>query len=59
VTEGAAYGAALLAVGGDPRETATRAVQVRGRTNPDAAWAGAYAEAYARFRGLYPALRGV
>jgi hypothetical protein len=34
-------------------------VQVRGRTNPDAAWAGAYAEAYARFRGLYPALRGV
>jgi xylulokinase len=59
VTEGAAYGAALLAAGGDPRETASRAVQVRGRTNPDPSWVAEYAGVYARFRELYPALRGV
>jgi len=58
VTEGAAYGAALLAVGGDPRETAARAVQVRGRTNPDPHWVTAYASLYDRFRALYPALHG-
>jgi xylulokinase len=59
VTEGAAYGAALLAVGGDPRETAARAVQVRGRTNPDPDWVTEYSALYDRFRALYPALRGV
>jgi xylulokinase len=59
VTEGAAYGAALLAVGGDPRETAARAVQVRGQTNPDPDWVSEYAQAYDRFGELYPALRGV
>jgi xylulokinase len=59
VTEGAAYGAALLAVGGDPRETAARAVQVRGQTNPDPDWVSEYAQAYERFGELYPALRGV
>jgi xylulokinase len=59
VTEGAAYGAALLAVGGDPRETAARLVQVRGRTNPDPEWVTGYASTYDRFRALYPALRGV
>jgi xylulokinase len=59
VTEGAAYGAALLAAGGDPRETAARAVQVRGRTNPDPSWVAEYEGVYARFRELYPALRGV
>lgn len=59
VTEGAAYGAALLAVGGDPRETAARAVQVRGQTNPDPSWVAEYARVYDRFRGLYPALRGI
>ena len=59
VTEGAAYGAALLAVGGDPRETAARAVQVRGQTNPDPDWVSEYAQAYNRFGELYPALRGV
>jgi xylulokinase len=58
VTEGAAYGAALLAVGGDPRETAARVVQVRGRTNPDPRWIAEYAVLYDRFRALYPALRG-
>jgi xylulokinase len=59
VTEGAAYGAALLAVGGDPRETAARVVQVRGQTNPDPDWVAQYAQVYERFRALYPALRGV
>ena len=59
VTEGAAYGAALLAVGGDPRETAARAVQVRGQTNPDPDWVAKYSQVYERFRALYPALRGV
>ena len=59
VTEGAAYGAALLAVGGDPRETADRAVQVRGQTNPDPSWVTEYAAVYDRFRALYPALRSV
>ena len=59
VTEGAAYGAALLAVGGDPRETAARTVHVQGRTDPEPGWVDEYAQAYTRFRALYPALRGV
>jgi len=59
VTEGAAYGAALLAAGGDPRETAARCVKVRGRTNPDPDWVDAYTAQYERFGRLYPALRGV
>jgi xylulokinase len=59
VTEGSAYGAALLALGGDPRATATRCVEVRGRTNPRPDWAAAYDGAYRRFRALYPALRGI
>jgi xylulokinase len=59
VTEGAAYGAALLALGGDPRETAARAVQVRGQTNPDPNWVTEYAGLYDRFRALYPALQRV
>jgi xylulokinase len=58
VTEGAAYGAALLAVGGDPRETAARFVHVRGRTDADPQWVAEYAALYDRFRALYPALRG-
>jgi xylulokinase len=57
VTEGAAYGAALLALGGDPRETAARTVQVRGQTNPDPGWVDVYGVLYDRFRALYPALR--
>jgi xylulokinase len=59
VTEGAAYGAALLALGGDPRETAAKAVQVHGQTNPDRDWAAQYTAVYERFRALYPALRGI
>jgi xylulokinase len=59
VTEGSAYGAALLALGGDPRETAARCVRVVGRTNPQPDLVAAYDDAYARFRALYPALRGI
>jgi xylulokinase len=59
--EGSAFGAALLAgtrsgVFTDPADAAARSVRVRGRTNPDPGWVAAYAEAYARFRRLYPAL---
>jgi len=61
VEEGSAYGAALLAgtrsgVFTDPADAAARCVRVRGRTNPDPGWVAAYAEGYARFRRLYPAL---
>jgi xylulokinase len=61
VTEGAAYGAALLAgvgagVWADVAEAARRAVAVTGRLSPgpDAA---VYADFYPRYRALYPALR--
>jgi len=59
VTEGSAYGAALLALGGDPRATAERCVRVVGRTNPQPEWVAVYDAAYARFRRLYPALRAI
>lgn len=55
VTEGAAFGAALLALG----DTTGRSVQVHGRTNPQPGWVDEYARVYERFRALYPALRGV
>jgi xylulokinase len=59
--EGSAFGAALLAgtrsgVFADPEDATARCVHVSGRTNPDPAWATAYAEGYARFRRLYPVL---
>ena len=62
VEEGSAYGAALLAgvaVGDwrDPREAVAACVRVRDTVEPDPAWSGAYAEGYARYRTLYPALR--
>jgi xylulokinase len=64
VDEGSAYGAALLAgvqggVFGDAREAVARCVEVRDRVEPRGDWADAYAEGYARFRALYPALRRV
>ncbi len=60
-TEGAAYGASLLAAVGaglyDTVEDACRAtIQVTGRTEPGPA-AAAYAELYPLYRALYPALR--
>jgi xylulokinase len=64
VEEGSAYGAALLAgvAGGtfaDAREAVAACVRARESIDPNAAWAAAYEEGYARFRALYPAVRGV
>ena len=61
VDEGAAFGAALLAgcasgAFAEPQEAVERCVRVHGQTNPDPAWAAAYASGYARFRELYPLL---
>ena len=64
VEEGAAYGAALLGgvAGGvftDAREAVAQCVRVRGTVEPNPAWQKVYEEGYARFRGLYPALKEV
>ncbi len=61
-TEGAAYGAALLAgVGAGHWPTVDAAcqtgVQITGSTQPTAAGVGAYASVYAKYRELYPALK--
>jgi len=60
--EGAAFGAALL--GGvasgafaDAAEAVAACVHVTDRIEPDPDWRAAYDEGYARYRGLYPALR--
>ena len=60
VTEGAAYGAALLAgvgagVYADVGEACETAVQVTGRTEPGSD-VSVYADYYPRYRALYPAL---
>ena len=60
--EGAAYGAALLGgvaagVFGDVHEAVAATVRVTGAVEPEPAWREAYADGYARFRELYPALR--
>ena len=62
VEEGAAFGAAMLAgvragVYADLHEAIERAVRVRDLVAPDPDWRGIYDEGYARYRGLYPALR--
>jgi xylulokinase len=62
--EGSAYGAALLAgVAGGRFATAEEAVascvRVRETVEPNPAWAARYADGYARYRALYPAIRGV
>ena len=64
VEEGSAYGAALLAgvaegAFADAREAVSACVRVREAIEPNARWAEAYEEGYARFHALYPALRGV
>jgi xylulokinase len=61
--EGSAYGAALLAgvaagVFADAREAVAACVRTGDVVEPDAGWAATYEEGYARFRALYPALRG-
>jgi xylulokinase len=60
VTEGAAYGAALLAgvgagVYGDVPQACATAVEMMGRTEPGPA-VSVYADYYPRYRALYPAL---
>jgi len=64
VEEGSAYGAALLAgvadgTFADAGEAVAACVRARGSVEPNPGWASAYEEGYARFRALYPALRGV
>jgi xylulokinase len=64
VEEGAAYGAALLGgvragVFADVHEAVERCVRVRETIEPEPAWQVAYEHGYARFRRLYPALRGI
>ena len=64
VDEGSAYGAALLAgvAGGtftSAQEAVAACVRVRETVEPNAAWASRYEDGYARFRALYPAIRGV
>jgi xylulokinase len=63
VDEGSAYGAALLAgvasgTFASAREAVAACVRVREVIEPNAAWAERYADGYARFRALYPAIRG-
>ena len=62
VTEGAAYGAALLGgvAGGvyaDSEQAVAATVQTGGTVEPVAEWVAPYREARERFRALYPALR--
>jgi xylulokinase len=60
-TEGAAYGAALLAGVGSgawpDAAAACAAISVTGRTEPDAEWRKVYDAQYPRYRALYPALK--
>jgi len=63
VDEGSAYGAGLLAgiAGGtfaSAQEAVASCVRVRETVEPNPAWAGRYRDGYARFRALYPAIRG-
>lgn len=62
--EGSAYGAALLGgvAGGvfaDVHEAVGRAIRVTDRIEPNPGWHDSYAERYARYRALYPALRAL
>ena len=59
--EGAAYGAALLGgvdegVFDDAHAAVAATVRVRDRIDPDPELGAAYADGYARYRRLYPAL---
>jgi xylulokinase len=62
-TEGAAYGAALLAGVGagawsDVPSACKSAVKITGSTQPDVSQVETYRKAYALYRELYPALKG-
>lgn len=61
-TEGAAYGAALLAAVGaghwpDVPTACAAAIQITGRVQPDTAQVAVYRRTYPLYRSLYPALR--
>lgn len=61
-TEGAAYGAALLAAVGarhwpDVPTACAAAIQITGSVQPDAAQVAVYRRTYPLYRSLYPALR--
>jgi xylulokinase len=63
VDEGSAYGAALLAgvasgAFASAPEAVTACVRVRETVEPNPAWARVYTDGYARYRALYPAIRG-
>ena len=64
VDEGSAYGAALLAGVADgtfasARHAVDACVRTRETVEPNVAWVRRYAHGYARFRAMYPAIRGV
>jgi xylulokinase len=64
VEEGAAFGAALLGgvaagIFASAEEAVAACVRVRDVVQPDPKSAGAYDEAYVRYRELYPALKAV
>ncbi len=64
VDEGSAFGAALLGgvaagVFDDVGDAVAATVRTKDVVEPDAAWRDAYAELLPRYRGLYPALRGL
>ena len=61
-TEGAAFGAALLAGVGDGAWSSVdaacdAAIAITGRDAPDIDWSSTYERAYVRYRALYPALK--
>ncbi len=63
VEEGSAYGAALLAgiaegVFTDAREAIRSCVRVAETVEPNPDWTHEYEDGYARYRALYPAIRG-
>lgn len=61
-TEGAAYGAALLAAVGagawtDVRSACKACIKITGSTQPEPSQVSAYRKAYPLYQGLYPALK--
>ncbi len=63
-TEGAAYGAALLAAVGagiwpDVESACSATVQITGSTRPQPKQVAVYEPAYQRYRALYPALKAI
>ena len=64
VDEGSAFGAALLAGVADgtfstAQEAVEACIRVRDTVEPNREWARRYVDGYARYRALYPAIRGV